>query len=50
MAEDIQKLRQERKFSDSKIVDHFLETNGLTKSANPKNIIKENSVKFTRQG
>ena len=48
VAKEMQKLRG-RWSSDSKIVDHLLEKNVLTKSATPENSAKENSVKFNRQ-
>lgn len=48
VAWEIQKLR-ERVFSSLEIVDHLLERDGLTKPTTPKNSVKENRVKFTRQ-
>ena len=49
VAREIQKLKREGNFR-LKIVDHLLEIYGLTKPATPKNSVKENSVKFKRQG
>ena len=48
VAKEIQKPR-ERESSDSKMLDHLLETDGLTKPASPKDIVKESYVNFTRQ-
>ena len=48
MAKEIRKLRK-RGSSDSEIIHRLLEADGLTKSAAPKNNVKENSDKFTRQ-
>ena len=48
MAKEIQKLRK-RGSSDSEIIHHLLDTDELTKSATPKNNVKKNSDKFTRQ-
>ena len=44
------KSEKEKGISDSEIVNHYLEIYGLTKPATPKNSVKENRVKFTRQG
>ena len=48
VAKEIRKLRK-RESSDSEIIHRLLEADGLTKSAAPKNNVKENSDKFTRQ-
>ena len=51
VAREVQKIRENGNCSsDSEIVDHLLETDGLTKPATSKNSIREKSVKFTRQG
>ena len=49
VAREIQKLRK-RGSSGLEIVDNLLETNRLTKPTTPKNNVRENSVKYTRQG
>ena len=49
VAKQIQKLG-EKGFSDSEIVYHLLEKDGLAKPAIPKDGVKGNSVKFRRQG
>ena len=46
--EEIQKLRKSRS-SDSEIIEHLLDTDGLTKLASPKNNDKENNVNYKRQ-
>lgn len=51
VAREVHKIRERGNCSsDSEIVDHHLETDGLTKSATSENSVREKSVKFTRQG
>ena len=48
IAREIKKLAKSGS-SDSEIIEHLLDTDGLTKPANPKSKDKENNIKFKKQ-